>query len=65
MKLPIFTSHSASDFTVAYEPASIAGEPGWSFAIYQDAREVASGWSRGKRADAEQEAKAAMGRVRK
>lgn len=44
-------------YTITYEPATILGERGFSYDIYFDGRLLASGWSRGKKSDAEQSAR--------
>lgn len=43
-------------YTVTYEAAAFAGESGFSYRILRNGREVGSGWSRGRKRDAEQQA---------
>ena len=47
-------------YTVMYEATPIAGEPGYSYRILNRGREVASGWSRGRKHHAERMARAEL-----
>lgn len=42
-------------YTATYEPDTIMGEAGWSYACYCEGRLIFEGWSRGKKSDAEAE----------
>lgn len=51
---------SRSTFTITYEPRELAGQPGFDWAIIRRGVRIAEGWSRGKRKDAEQDARAVI-----
>jgi hypothetical protein len=44
-------------YSIEYSPATIAGEPGYQYTIRDRGREVRSGWSRGRKRLAEEQAR--------
>jgi hypothetical protein len=49
-------------YTISYEPQTVHGEPGYWLRVYANHRLVMEGWSRGKRRNAEDMARAFIDR---
>jgi len=47
-------------YTIVYRPTAMCGEPGFNYEIRTRGRLVAEGWSRGKKRNAEEQAREAI-----
>lgn len=62
MTIPSFLFGRGVIYRVEYNAETVLGEAGYSWRLYANSRFVSEGWSRGKRKDAEQDAKQVIAR---